>query len=305
MSSQKALNSNFNNGTNWLFGVPAAKNVIYLNEILKQRTLKSISQPGIAQYSPWVCSPRISALNTPLPQTPDLLVTQQQQLKTISNLYSKNSDGDDLSWFGLAKSGFYIDVDIENRPNDIEIFNRSINLVRRNPDLQLLFDGLVSNVVPIKSKSLQRRKKGVGFSAPRARNAIFLSVPDITEFTELELAINIFHEVAHQAIFIYQSADKIIVSDLKAPVYSGIRRCHRPAIMAFHGAVALAAMIHAFQLSKSWPEYSSTDAIDYTNARIKELQLDLAQTLLDLSKCKFTALGSRIYKELIYFLQVK
>src|SRR5690606_27268990 len=84
---------------------------------------------------------------------------------------------------------------------------------------------------------------GVGFSSIRSRGAIYLSVPKLEDFYYLELAINLSHELGHQALMIYQGADSILNGDLEFPVYSAIRKTNRPAIMAFHAVTALSYMV--------------------------------------------------------------
>lgn len=266
----------------WLFGPKAVKRLARLDSILRGQIEAS-----------YVVRPTVS----------DRLTTRADVLNDISSTYSSPESGSDLSVFDLAESGFKIFSSISSDAYALDIYGESIELVQRDTGhFGPLFDLLVDNIVPIKATSVRRRKKGVGFSSHLARNFIFMSVPEIPEFAELELAINIMHEVGHQALLVYQSCDPILSSDPKALIYSGIRRCHRPAILSFHGAVALAYMIQGFKTALLWPEYQSDRASEYIRERLKIISIDLVQTLVDLSKCQYTPLGKRLFQELAQVL---
>ncbi len=118
------------------------------------------------------------------------------------------------------------------------------------------------------------------------------------ELQAMILAVDLAHEIGHQMLMLYQLADPILISDLDTPVYSSIRRCDRPAILALHACVATAYMLDAYQGTLARP--AATD-LQRTFAKNSILELTNHQSVcLDsLSKSiKFTSLGGKIFDEL-------
>lgn len=182
---------------------------------------------------------------------------------------------------------------------EIAKFNRAIEIVRTDDG----FFGRISpffgaHIVPLEAPSSYARR-GIGFSNLLLRGAIFLSPPSDEAFGELELAANMAHELGHQSLFILQSRDRIILSDMNELVYSGIRRTERPAIKSFHAAVALGSMIRIFQIAESTRLYAGAKARDYISDRIHELKADLLPTLCALRTVRLSSLGRLLYADLI------
>lgn len=158
---------------------------------------------------------------------------------------------------------------------------------------------LLQFVVPIRHRLLGKPIKR-GFSTPLCYGAIFLTFEDRTfemPWAVIELAIDLAHELGHHVLHAYQTADRIISSDLTAPVYSGVKKTARPAIMSVHASMALAYMLIAARALQR----HSTDS--FVNDRLSRMIQDYqAQQELALTEirnhCTFTALGTRILHDL-------
>jgi HEXXH motif-containing protein len=151
-------------------------------------------------------------------------------------------------------------------------------LFRAHPLFETLFDRLVHAVVPLRRWELRMNE-----SMDLARGVLFMSFyepPDLWE-DETDLA----HELGHQALMLLNSADPLFISDVTAPVYSGVRLVDRPAIQSLHAATALAFTI-LFLGGRKEPQ-------------ARELTAQLAQQLRRTSEalrdnCVMTPLGQTI-----------
>jgi hypothetical protein len=151
-------------------------------------------------------------------------------------------------------------------------------LFNAHPLFQMLFNRLVHAVVPLRRWELRMNE-----SMDLARGVIFMSFyepPDLWE-DETDLA----HELGHQALMVLNSADPLFISDMAAPVYSGVRLVNRPAIQSLHAATALAFTI-LFLGGRKEPKAREMEA-DF----VRQLRLTL-ESLRD--NCVMTPLGQTI-----------
>lgn len=129
---------------------------------------------------------------------------------------------------------------------------------------------------------------------------MFMAVPDMNrEFWNINLQIDIAHELGHSALIVYQAADPIFVSELDQPVLSGVRKVLRPAIMSFHAAAALAFMIE--YLENALFQFQG-DELRYVESELQKCKSDLSLALKALEKCEFTDLGKEIFAEFCSFV---
>lgn len=167
------------------------------------------------------------------------------------------------------------------------------------PWMAQLYTELILCIVPIRHH-LNGRPKKRGFSTPLAFGAIFLSFEDRVRsrgFARAEMATDLAHELGHHLLHLFQSADRLIESDLQTPVYSGVRKELRPAIMSLHASAALAAMI---SVTRSIAESAQSSLAEKEFAREKQAkytrdQLDALRALRSAST--FTPLGERVMRE--------
>jgi HEXXH motif-containing protein len=136
-----------------------------------------------------------------------------------------------------------------------------------------------------------------GFSTPLCFGAIFLSFEDrLTSegFERVELAIDLAHEIGHHVLHTFQTADSILSSNLREPVYSSVRRCVRPAIMSMHAAVALGYMLEAVEclVRANILTGRELNFVDTFRDRYASEQTSGLSELEE--KCSFTSLGQRL-----------
>jgi hypothetical protein len=154
------------------------------------------------------------------------------------------------------------------------------------PALQRIWQAAVVHVVPlvVTSPALTPR---YGFSSHHLKGYVFLSFPagDAVKDT-IDDSLALAHELGHQVLMAYQTADPVVASNPDAPVFSAIRRGFRPAILAVHGAMALGYMTYA--------------AEHLGSAAVKEYREGLRRTLLGMraAGCTYTELGSLLVSEL-------
>ncbi|MBX9769108.1 MAG: hypothetical protein K2X47_17665 [Bdellovibrionales bacterium] len=108
-----------------------------------------------------------------------------------------------------------------------------------------IFAAFVNGIIPIETadKESQRNRSGNGKSAHWLKGGIFLSRPLTHQNPELELTLNLAHELGHQVLMIYQDCDPLINNGTSHLVYSSIRKTLRPAIMSLHALIANYFMI--------------------------------------------------------------
>lgn len=222
-----------------------------------------------------------------------LLVKDNDYLKHISDFYSppaNNRLGDkNTVEFGFDQS-------------KEEIFDAALEFfISNNSFVVDIFKSIVKNIIPMRTIESEVRKEGVGNSNRESIGALYLSAPS-AEPKHLQLAINIAHEVGHQALMLYQTSDSIIhPAELTRNVYSAVRRTDRPAIQSFHALVAVVYMrdfVNSIDLSKlndSEKNFIERQHIQFIGW--------LKANIWDFKKITFTNIGKMIYDELFDYIE--
>ena len=122
-------------------------------------------------------------------------------------------------------------------------------------------------------------------SLDRARGAVFMSFT--SPMDRWTLALDLAHELGHQALMLLNSADPLFVSDSHTLVFSGVRRTDRPALQSLHAAAALAFMLlftsgHGDPSSRVSVQ-TLAEHLQLTISSIRErcAMTEIGQTLLD------------------------
>lgn len=264
----------------WFFGKSGFNKLRELSKAFKAKTLKlvnSVLDTDYKVYSPWMSNLEHLHNLSMLFEIDDLILLDQSSSEKLEAHYLTDENDRNLS---LG------DVSVHK----LETLNAAVALVHSDDkDIAELFDELIKHVVPINTNHLQFQSTGVGFSTHLAKGSIFLSIPN----KKLELAINIAHELGHQCLYIYQTADPIIAQGLDTPVFSYVRKTNRPAIQAFHATVALAFMIRF--LTQITPEERERK---YYSMVLNSLRDDFMKSLNTYDSVQFTELGHLLYKDL-------
>ena len=237
--------------SSWIIGHEAAAFVLRLcaryKELALDNSVESLgSRPK--SYSPWLSMrPLQSRLIDTMPDPPTRTIeTSSSRLRALAEgLHAP--DGHPVSSIVTADIGVRIFTevarDVPAAPRAVEL---AIEILRVHcPWIWSLQEELASWVIPIIHRPDGVPKKR-GFSTPLCYGAIFLTFEDrdfsLAHASEL-LAIDIAHEVGHQALYTLQLADPLIEDGLTSPVYSGVRDMPRPAIMSLHASAAIAYML--------------------------------------------------------------
>lgn len=279
----------------WILGAKAIPTLNNLTKSFRQAAVSQVVNGGA--YLPWMDSyedHRSSALFRPH-ELRNYLLVDQHILSLLESVFMR--EGNPLGLILPEENSFRINRDISDSVLESKRYNDGIELfLSAGSYWRDLFSTLCSFIVPIYSTRSSVRRGGVGFSSLRARGAIFLSLPNDEKYSRLNLAINLAHELGHQSLMIYQGADRILDSDLDAPLYSVIRKTQRPAINSFHGVVALAFMakfiaevLNAGSLSDEERKSSEQSFL--------EIRQDLGEAICKCSRLRFTKVGEKLFDE--------
>ena len=279
----------------WLFQNTGNFRIRELADAYHQKTLEIINAKlatNYVTYSPWMSNIEKASLLEPLYTERQLILNDQNNLHRIASIYEMSGCQKALVNGVSVKS-----VSIGSFNSEETVFNTALESVKNSdPNLSFQLEYLIQHFVPLATlEGVQ--EIGVGSSVQDARGAVFLSIPNLQQNSSSQLSINIAHELGHQALMLYQSADTIIEPDyLDVEVYSHVRRCLRPAIQAFHATVALAYMSKFLLGTKVMTTYLQNQKQNIPK-QFKE-SLDVYQNI------RFTQLGKQIFSELEEYAKV-
>jgi HEXXH motif-containing protein len=177
-------------------------------------------------------------------------------------------------------------VDIERRMPTAPDLMADARSVMHGVGLLKLLDSAIDMVIPVD------RDKITGVSTHYARGAVFIGF--FGSLSVEDLVLGLAHELAHQIVMVFESADPLIASSLEEPVYSGVRGTLRPAIQALHAGAALFFM--------SWVSANIVEINPPNLTVVKRFagELGSMQKKLELTvralrdKCKLTEFGERL-----------
>lgn len=293
-------------GPQWILGEVATERLRMLSERMfakiKEETEAEVGTK-FSRYAPWMAMPserkNLAALGENFPA----VFMNEEKLKLLADAL-KTDEKNPFGKLGLDedKSDSYI---FRGTGADAASVEAMISQARElylssKPDFQKRYGALIQTIVPLEVVGVKSSYQNA-FSSHFLKGAIFRTVPrkEKPEW-RIEFAIAIAHELGHQALMVYQAADRLITSDLAASVYSGVRKTQRPAIMSLHAAAALAYMIEYMEaeLQRSDKVTRLNPAeLEYAESQLKQCRIDLGDTLTALEKVEFTPLGKLIYDE--------
>lgn len=184
-----------------------------------------------------------------------------------------------------------------NYLSDTKRLNYCLNMLKdKNPEFYIRLKNYVSQIILQTSTNTdyELRQDGTGLSSFNYRKGIFLSLP-VSKYWEVELFLNLWHEVGHQALITLQLVDKIINESHFKKIFSVIRKIDRPAILSLHAVIACVFMLDFLVENKKWLISLSSEG--YIKNKIKENRESLLKGLDHLAKIKFTDLGEGVIKE--------
>ena len=267
----------------WFFGNSGLDKIKGINNSFKSKTVKYINSKCNGDstiYSPWMSNIENAHFLNDNIRPDEFIVKSNNSLLAISKFYSSPEDLENkISFSHLSEDQYFL-------------LDKSIQIVQeQNNDISVLFKELIKNIVPLKVEQGDFQDLGIGFSTHFAKGAIFLSIPYLENESPLQLAINIAHEVGHQSLYIYQTADPIIEDGMSTEVYSYVRKTERPAIQSFHATVALAFMVRFLM------QVNPVESLYFRKA-LDGLKRDFVKSLDSYDAIQFTELGSLLLEDL-------
>lgn len=152
-------------------------------------------------------------------------------------------------------------------------------IVKSSHFFECVYPLLVEMLIPL------RQPRARGWTCQYARGAIFLGFAP--QYSIFNLALDLVHEIGHQALALFQSADRVIAGDWNTPVYSEVRRTYRPAIQSLHAAAAIAFMC-SFAEELGLPRYVHPEFDDSLPKALTRATSYLREA------CEFTSIGASI-----------
>ena len=267
----------------WFFGKSGLHRLKEINDAFKSKSIDYVNVSmgsQLSSYSPWMSYiQKIQDLKEEF-LSEERIVQSSKSLETIGKTYAPLVDKENL-------------ISFSKRPDEeYSIFHQSIGLLEaQDTDIGTLFKELIHKIIPLCSIQDKFQGVGIGISTHFAKGAIFLSIPSVGENTVLQLAINMAHEIGHQSLYIYQTADPIIDKGMSAQVFSHVRKTNRPAIQSFHATVALAFMVRFLTQLK-------IENNSYYQEKLNHLKTDFVRSLESYKAIQFTELGQLLFEDL-------
>jgi hypothetical protein len=206
----------------------------------------------------------------------DYLEASSEFLKSKPELLLNDLIGRSRDWEMLCEIN-------EIRPEmAIELRSICFEIQRTSIFFRKVFGSLICSIVPLKD---QRAR---GLSSDLIRGEIFIGYPQ--GYSRTLLAMDIVHEMGHQALSLVLSCDDIFISDPRIPVFSEIRHTDRPAIQSLHAAAAIAYMtLYVKQIGA--PSQRHPDCPDDLSETLHRAVNALTKT------CKFTPVGDQVLRD--------
>lgn len=292
--------------TQWLTGSIGTQRASELADALWEKIKCNTNQTLRTTYGhfvPWMSQSEWLIKAGDLLQCHELtdILTEPTILNKLRNLYKADGKGP-LSLLSDAEN---LGVDIfpgedgEDGPTHQLFLKAKHRVLATSPDFRIRFEHLNRTIVPL----AQVNEKGTfrtAFTSHDVKGAMFIVIPDVNDdpHWKLHLELDMVHELGHMALIVYQSADRLLSSELSLPIYSGVRKTDRPAIMSLHAAIALTYQIEYLgDLIAQRNLRRDKSIIDYAIGLKEDLRRSLKDTLNGLERCQFTPLGWEIMEE--------
>jgi hypothetical protein len=231
---------------------------------------------------------------------PEILLNNSATLDRL-NLHLADNSG--ILCFTSGSENVPAELDVNcsiSKPWFGERLGTAIELLRNSdPLISSYVDTFLVQVVPFIATHLKVGSRCL-FSTHRVKGAVFVQYSNQKPVSSLIDAIDLFHEIGHQVLIYYFTADRITTSDPEILVYSGARRTKRPAIRAFHSAMALTFMAISGLALRT--KCLGEKDIAFLNEHIATYQEALKENLNSLRELlSFTILGDTLLNEMAFF----
>jgi HEXXH motif-containing protein len=229
----------------WVYGISGTKRICVLASELDQKQtafINGIKKSSHTSYQPWMsCRDNLDYFSDLNLDLNDKIITDPKKLKTLRDGLAYR--GSPLGMIGMQEeNGFCIDQS-PNETFTIQI-QEALDLVfESSSNLKTRWETLINTVVPVTHSATPPTILGRGFSNHFFRKAIFIQLPSDSPKKNLQIALNLVHELGHQALMTYQNADLIVETNREHEVYSVIRKIKRPIIRSFHAFFVSAYML--------------------------------------------------------------
>jgi hypothetical protein len=285
----------------WIIGQGAVSTCISIAGNFKSKCLKSFNEDfnqNFSHYRPWMSSPHFRRQERmwTMHEKSGILVSNYHYLSCLKSsideatipVLALNDEEQVLKIFDNIS---------EKRPTSFKVFNAALDMVSNHGGwIGQIYSSIVDEVIPV--YGVRYVESSNSCTSHHFLGSPFHAIPiPLTMSPVFDLAVSFSHELGHQILSIYQRSDRIIKSDLLTPVYSGVRGTVRPAIQAFHAAVASAYMIESCRhVIKVLHGVERAYALEVLEEKYQEF-LPTIESLEN--SVEFTELGEKMFEELL------
>jgi len=288
----------------WITGSLGARRLSELRA--KLDALESVPQRG--GYSPWMSNPTLrvraeafSSLPAVLrPRSSAEVVSASSDLSTMHSFFTSAGEQGLEALQPSGSTTLKLDTSAtETKQSSSVILQWALATVSSaNESFCQRMSSLCQQIAPVSRIDGSRpRSQGRGFSSHLYRGGIFLEPPQLEFHTHEETAINLAHELGHQALFVLQSFDSIIVEkDLRKPTRSPIREVERPAIQTLHATVAC---LYMAEFLASFIEHRRNSA--FLQNKYELMRSLVSQGISSLDTVELTPVGRAVIRDASIF----
>lgn len=246
--------------TNLIVACGAPDTLKMLSRRLRRATLESARAADdhhYEAYTPWLClrplvsSSLVGERLVKARYRRRQIVSDRAYLDMVSDFLERYFATEITDLIGARRDWALCHKVHAERPDYVATLGRTIEDLRaRSGFFAEVLPSLLEMIVPL------REPRPRGWSLQAARGVVFIGFPP--DYSAIDLALDLVHELGHQALGLIQSVDPIFSSDPLAPIYSEVRHAERPAIQSFHAAAAIAFM-RRYLLDVGLPDHIHPD----------------------------------------------
>lgn len=281
---------------NWLGGDVGTRRSVAVSKAFRVKVLQKVNHELSARYknyTPWM---------NYFDKTPELkkfyslsFADISKNPKLIQQLKSAIEEEGRLD-LGLDDG---MSVSIDDKESHVEFVKAVNKSARALFDavgwMEELFSNLVLDVIPVSDDQFER----IGLSSHDLKGALFFKLNKTSNrsVAEPQLSVDIAHELAHQVLAHYFTADPLIISDHAEKLFSPIRNEHREAARVLHSAAALSFEVIAIRNVGLKSQSDLVRELSALEGRERSTMLNHTLDLLAMN-CEFSTLGSEILNDM-------
>lgn len=308
---------NWNNSIagNWIFSENALANSLKIKNKYDHLALEYVSEQfnvKFERYSPWMSYFSAVAVNQvdhtnfsftrgtqELFQDTTIVLNDSKKLLLINRHLTEPSGRIKLTE-GDPEFSASIDHHFERKSEFSRRLDQGLQALKdSSPLISRYVESFFLQAVPVRPLVAHMNARCL-FSSHLVKGAIFIHYPDFRNVPASIDAIDLFHEIGHQVLIYYLTADPLIAKGHDKLAFSGARGTLRPALRSLHSAVALTYMsVAAFSLKSASKNAEEIQQIEKLTGQYQHALKKNLDSLMEV--VSLTPLGYSICEEMLYY----